>query len=375
MPAFHGRSLWQFILVSTLCGVAAGQVLAFDNEGQRMAADNFNGGLQALRSSQYSQARKSLTEAVTRDPCALYSGYLALACFKLKDFASAKAYADLAIRQNNDAYLGHYVLGLVLDERKEFSGAFKELKLGSRLAAKDGLERQDFLKFARLHTNVGKPVDLAYENRVAEIRNLVRANRWSQAFALTEVAMQSDPNDADIRYMRGTIFEATDRMAEARREFAVAIKLGSNQAILGMAQLYLAENKKAEAIPYLKECIRTDTNVTDALKLLVGCLLEQNAIPEALLACDKLVLMEPHKPGSYLTRANCYLKAKRYQNAIEDCTTGIRYTERSSLLSGVYRERAKAYQLSGQPKLAEQDLAQARAVSAQWLQQRQPRIS
>ena len=99
----------------------------------------------------------------------------------------------------------------------------------------------------------------------AEVRKDVSAHRWDDALRLIDGEIERFPGDMDIRAWRARILEWAGRTQEAQKEFETVVKAAPNDPDnwLGLGEVYLRENRLADALDAMNRAVKLDPKRAD----------------------------------------------------------------------------------------------------------------
>jgi tetratricopeptide (TPR) repeat protein len=171
------------------------------------------------------------------------------------DFASAKATLEAALSTNPDDAEVHFLLGLTYfnlqeyAQAKEFFNRAKELDSG---------------RAGAVHHNLGV---LAYQ-----------LGEMETALQEFQSALDIDPNDPDTHYQLGATYLVmafpmgalepnAEQLAQAQTEFESALDLAPDkpEALVGLANVYMFQNKLSDAITLLEKAVEQHPDMREAL--------------------------------------------------------------------------------------------------------------
>lgn len=86
---------------------------------------------------------------------------------------------------------------------------------------------------------------------------------------MEETAISAFPDDSDIRYLRGIIFQNESDFIKAEREYFVSVKLNPNNqnALLKLSEIYIKKNENQKALNLVNRILNINPRNSDAIKL------------------------------------------------------------------------------------------------------------
>lgn len=186
--------------------------------------------------------------------------------------------------------------------------------------------------------------------------------KWDTAIELYNGAIRRNPKLANAYYQRGSVYKELEKYHQARDDFDEAIPLGVEHAEIYCQRGYVLF-KVIRAIPTLalddyNRAIKLDPNYAEAYyqrgKLWHGTENYERAIEDFNTA----IQLKPDYDAPYSGRGSSYYELLQSENAIADFTHVINRNnyERMHI---VYYNRALAYRLEAEYKLAIQDYTDA----------------
>lgn len=187
-----------------------------------------------------------------------------------------------------------------------------------------------------------------------------------QNFALglrvVDLGLRNVSQSPRLHYQRGMFLTQLDRFDEAKTDFDLAAKLGSEGEIayLSKAERCLLGGDIPGALATAREGVRKGFPNPVLQTVLGEALLRSGVVPgqpefgEARSALEKAVAARPNDPASQIALGEIYLQEGRLDDAIS-------HLERARQMKpsqvAVYANLAKAYQRHGNPRQAEEALA------------------
>ena len=98
------------------------------------------------------------------------------------------------------------------------------------------------------------------QRALAKAIELLRANKAADARGSLETASKIAPNSAEVQYVFGVYADKVGQKAEAKSYWEKSIQLYPLhfRSLMSLSELLMAENKPAEAIPYLERAARAE---------------------------------------------------------------------------------------------------------------------
>ncbi len=181
--------------------------------------------------------------------------------------------------------------------------------------------------------------------------------RFDEALALLENAVQVDRGNADAYYLRGVAYENLQRFDQALEAYNQCLKIQpdhtdafNNRGVIHgrMGNLDLAAGDLARAV---------ELNPDDALAWSnLGLAYHEIGDLDSAVKYYSEAAKRSKSPQILYQRGNSHLAAKRFQDAIDDYSRAI---ENDSMYSRAYLNRAIAYFRSGDSLSAAADLDRA----------------
>ena len=178
-------------------------------------------------------------------------------------------------------------------------------------------------------------------------------------------------DDAASHHQRAVAFAKLENPAMVIEECAAALKLDPRHAgaltTRGAALLRL--HRYSEALDDLKSAIDVDPKDIDGLQFHGQALAELRRWPEAADDFGQIIEAKPEAPFWYWCRAWTHFRAKRYTDAIADCTEGVSRSSDPWMQADIYSLRAESRRAMGDGEGSKED--ESLAVSAKGRGQQQ----
>ena len=257
----------------------------FDINVPENARGHYNQALRFINSGDRERAIAELKRAIDAHPDYLSAlndlGVLFLKSDRLNEAAKAFRRASQIDKRFQVARLN---LGIVLIRQRKFSEAEEILRAlyeqkpgmpGLRLALADALMGSNRLDAARSvlveamadpKLDTASQVEAHYKLAVA----FSRAEKYAEAIAALERAVQLDPSAANAHLLLGASLLELKRYVEAERELLRAYELGGGEtanAQLFLGQLYLSQQKNDLALRAFKQYVKDVPNAPNLAKI------------------------------------------------------------------------------------------------------------
>ncbi|XP_053359764.1 LON peptidase N-terminal domain and ring finger 1, like [Clarias gariepinus] len=140
------------------------------------------------------------------------------------------------------------------------------------------------------------PEEMHKTKRVAEVRELLRSKRFSQALSLATELLESDPSNTRLRVCRAEAYQHLQRYRHALEDFDVCMSITpSIEVVFSKAKLLKEMGRVDESVKLFLQCLCVDQDFQDARQEV------QNILRELLIpTCESF--QESSEPSG-LTRA------------------------------------------------------------------------
>jgi tetratricopeptide (TPR) repeat protein len=313
-------------------------------------------GYDLIARGEYSDAIAVFRKAVDTDPLvtdpALRSPAVTQAITAAKQGRLADARVQLegapALRNSSEA---HRLLGTIDWANGQDDKGFEQLRMAIRLNPRDERAR---LALASVLSSSGRDAD---------------AER-----ALHET-IQVWPDSALAHWWLGSIYDRTNRLADARREFALA----APHAIAGRAQFFTKIGQLATtaadipgAVDAFTRAVSANLNDPEAHKRLAGAFILQDLTDEVFVELVAALLIDPQDAGAHAGIGQVHVNAGRYDEAVPALRRALElspdYTEARYAL-------ATALMRLGKTQEAARELERVQQAQRQELEERRRTMS
>jgi len=257
-------------------------------------------GYALIARGEYSEAIAAFRKAAKTDPLltdqALRSPAVMQSIAAARDgrLADARSQLETAAALQDSAE-AHRVLGVIYWANAQDDKGVEQLRIAIRLNPRDERAR---LALASVLSSSGRDAD---------------AER-----ALQET-IQVWPDSALAHWWLGSIYDRTNRLADAHREFALA----APRAIAGRAQFFTKIGQLAttaadirSAVDAFERAVSANLNDPEAHKRLAGAFMLQDLTDEVFVELVAALLIDPRDAGAYSGIGQVYVNAGRYDEAV-----------------------------------------------------------
>lgn len=210
-------------------------------------------------------------------------------------------------------------------------------------------------------TDQGKYTFAAIEYR-GRARTFVSLDRFDDALTDIERALDSDPDNAEIFYERGLIYEQKGNFDKALADFSHAIELDrfNDDAYAARGNIYRKLRQYELALNDLQRALEIDPESVLAHAHRGNTYSDVGRTEEAIEEFDMAIQLAPSKAIFYFNRGSALMNLERFEEAIRDYTRCIEdnFGESSS-----YTHRAAAYFGLDRYEEAMEDIARAFEVN------------
>jgi putative PEP-CTERM system TPR-repeat lipoprotein len=145
-------------------------------------------------------------------------------------------------------------------------------------------------------------------------------DKYRQVIDLIIPGYRGNPIESKILFYRGQAYLGLGQSRSAEDAFTEALLLQPDFALakLGLAQLYMQNNKFQQAMHYIDEALTTYEPQPNAWILKSVVLQRQGHLNEALVAINKALAISPHHMQAKLNRATLLIAQNNYKAALPD---------------------------------------------------------
>lgn len=151
--------------------------------------------------------------------------------------------------------------------------------------------------------------------------------KWAvPATAACERAVAADPESADVHVLLGDLRRQTGRLADAEKEYDVALQQQPNnvEALLGLAETFKAAGKLRDAERSYQRVIQLQPNYWAGFNKLGAFYYAHNRYDDAARMFTKVIALSPDNLMAYNNLGAMYEQMGRYNEAIQVFSTSIK---------------------------------------------------
>ncbi len=193
------------------------------------------------------------------------------------------------------------------------------------------------------------------------------AGDQEKAFDKFEAALQWDPQLAQVRRSRATIYNTTERFDEAIADCTTILDRdpGDAEAYRIRARAFGGKGNNDRAIADCNVAIRLDPNSQEAYRIRTHALLETNRFDEAIDDCTQALRLglDDNPDDFYTCRAFAFEALGKHRQAIEDCDRAIAVNEREG---HAYSIRGRAHHAQKKYRIAIADFDRSIELMPDW---------
>jgi tetratricopeptide (TPR) repeat protein len=248
-----------------------------------------------------------------------------------RDYVAAEPLLREAVENDPASYVGWFDLGFVenaLGRIDESIAAYRKsvaakpdvfesnLNLGLQLA-KTG--QPDAEKFLRAATQL-KPTSNAAEGQYRawlSLAQTISKSRSDEALIAYQRAESFQPKEAEPHLFAGQLFEQDGKFADAEREYKQALVLdaGSNDALTGLANIYMRGRRFPEAEDYLRKLLADQPDSAPAHIQLGRVLAAEGKTDAAIAELQAGIKLAPEDEAVERDLADLYTTAGKHDLA------------------------------------------------------------
>jgi tetratricopeptide (TPR) repeat protein len=249
----------------------------------------------AIERKDFARAVESLEQFLAKHPDHIPARFnLAYSYGELKRFAEARQHYEEILKQEPDLYQANLNLAVILVEQRDFSSAVGPLEKVVTHKPSDARARY-LLGFA-----------------------LEKTGKFAQAAEHYRAGLQADPKDLELHLSLGRVAYELKDLQQAESEFraAVALRKDSPLAILGLAEILLAQDHLPLAAAQFESYLSLNPNDGDTRLRLAGLYSDLDQPNEALRTLRAASADLQQDPKWKEMAARAYAMLKRWPDAI-----------------------------------------------------------
>lgn len=178
--------------------------------------------------------------------------------------------------------------------------------------------------------------------------------------------LEKKPNNPFLNFMLGRYYKENDQMKLAIQYLRKAKTLfpqyiHESNPYSELAELYLKNHQKQEAITELKSLTALNGKNTQALTKLAELCIEVNNHSDAIVALNKIIYNTPFDSEVHKMLASAYLAEKRYDEAIDELQ--ILLVTQPQDMAGAHCDLAEAYLKAGRKSEAKKSALSALEIA------------
>jgi Flp pilus assembly protein TadD len=287
-----------------------------------------------------------LTDPALRSPAVMQS----IAAARQGRLADARSRLEnaTALRDSSEA---HRLLGMIYWANVQDDKSIEQLEIAIRLNPRDERSR---LSLARVLSSTGRDAD---------------------AERILQETIQVWPDSALAHWWLGSIYDRTNRLADAHREFMLAVP----SAVAGRAQFFTKIGQLATtaadirgAVDAFERSVSANLNDPEAHKRLAGAFMLQDLTDEVFVELVAALLIDPRDAGAYTGIGQVHVNAGRYDEAVPPLRRALElspdYTEARYAL-------ATALMRLGKTEEATRELERVEQAQRQMLEERRRKMA
>jgi len=237
------------------------------------------------------------------------------------DFAAARKHLEESVKLNPNQYSARYNLGYTLEQLQDYTAAKEQLQKAVELDPADPESRFELAKVLRKlgETDVAQQQLVLYQKLVkdksdhtiaaqksTQAAEAARAGDKQKAAALYREAIAVLPDNAGLPYQLALVLGDLNDIDGERAALEQAVKIDPNFALaqyqLGIVDARNGDTRSAEQ--QFRLAIKTSPGYVQAWIALAATLATESRIPDALLAVDSALKIDPGNTQGLELRKN-----------------------------------------------------------------------
>ncbi|GEM_PF-2788594 len=141
-----------------------------------------------------------------------------------------------------------------------------------------------------------------------------------------EARVKADPNDAESRFILGSIYEESENLSQAEKMYREVISMNSEHSVahFSLAKVLGKVDKLEEALAACKEAVRINAEEPEFYLLLAAIYDGMENLEEAVDACEKALQLDPEDAEASFGLGSIYAKLDRIKPAIQKYQDAIK---------------------------------------------------
>lgn len=171
-----------------------------------------------------------------------------------------------------------------------------------------------------------------------------------------KIQMAKQPTNRYWPYCLAIIYNSDKEYDDAISYYEKANALDANSLFMeNISKCYVGKKDYAKALDYADRALAMNPEDYDVVDLKADILSRMGKFDECLIERDKYVAKYPEYPIAYLSRADDFLSARKFESAIEDYNTAVVLTPALSDNPYLLMRRGDAYRFVGKDSEASKD--------------------
>lgn len=182
-----------------------------------------------------------------------------------------------------------------------------------------GLTQISMDKIEKILNDDGSISKYDYKSLDKKIQVLIAQKDYNGAIGLCSLLLESLPDEVQIRYLRGFLYQKTEDLEKARRDYEYLIKQNFSDANVfnNLGSIYAKNKQYEEAAGWFKKAIKESPGMAEAHENLAVLSLETKDYNSAISEYNKVIGLEPDNFNALYNLGMVYINQGDYLKARE----------------------------------------------------------
>lgn len=204
--------------------------------------------------------------------------------------------------------------------------------------------------------DIVKALDIDGDNKAFYLMQNIPNEASDLLKSKLKIQMAKQPTNRYWPYCLAIIYNSDNEYDDAISYYEKANALDANSLFVeNIAKCYVGKKDYTKALDYADRALAMNPEDYDVVDLKADILSRMGKFDECLIERDKYVAKYPEYPIAYLSRADDFLSARKFESAIEDYNTAVVLAPALSDYPYLLMRRGDAYRFVGKESEANKD--------------------
>lgn len=310
------------------------------------------------------KALYDLSEAIQIDPTnARFYNTRAQLNYELKKYALADADYQKMISIDHGDVMGYMGIGRNANAQARWDDALNQfshvIKLAPDYSSGYSFRADAYIgqgKWSEATDDLVKALDIDGDNKAFYLMQTLPQEASNMLKSKLKIQMTKQPTNRYWPYCLAVLADSNNDYNEAISYYEKANSIDANSLFFEkISKCYVRKQEYTKALDYADRALAMNPDDFDVIDLKADILSRMGRYDECIIERDKYVAKYPEYPIAYLSRADDFLSARRFNNAIEDYNTAIVLAPSLAEYPYLLMRRGDAFRLTGQTEKANKD--------------------